>query len=336
MICEYALEPKLVATWHDRKEYLFFDEKFGMKTLRFVSGYPRNWKKCVWSEFNLIPSHEDDNAKKRFEKVIKYLWSNSVRRTGKFNEKDFPHWLEKAKEEHEKYPFRAIIGQQNPDDHPAIIEAKDLINNDENELWKVPENISPKKIAREIVSAVEPILTLSSHVSIVDPYFRPDLRRFTNTLKAMLDTIWCDNRPGIDNPKVELHTSFEKYLDPNLEVGSDEHLKEAKKLYNDLSNEIKKKLASLIPAGKELKVFIWIHKKNGEKLHDRFILTDFFSISLRDSIDEDNKGDLSPTLGMQGLHLVEHSKIWSQYSEESTTFNLAGGKGKVLNIVGKK
>ena len=42
MIYEFALEPELVARWHDRNEYLFFDEKFGLRARRVVAAYPRN------------------------------------------------------------------------------------------------------------------------------------------------------------------------------------------------------------------------------------------------------------------------------------------------------
>ena len=45
MVYEFALEPELVATWHDRKEYLFFEEKFGLRTGGIVSSYPRKMEK---------------------------------------------------------------------------------------------------------------------------------------------------------------------------------------------------------------------------------------------------------------------------------------------------
>ena len=78
MIYEFALEPDLVARWHDRKEYLFFDEKFGLRTRRIVSAYPKKWKKMVWEIFEAGPAADDQNEKMRMTELIKFLWQNAV------------------------------------------------------------------------------------------------------------------------------------------------------------------------------------------------------------------------------------------------------------------
>ncbi len=44
MIYEYALEPALLNNWED---FRYFTEKFGFFQGRFISRYPRRWKKMV-------------------------------------------------------------------------------------------------------------------------------------------------------------------------------------------------------------------------------------------------------------------------------------------------
>ena len=36
MFYEFALDPSLVATWHDRKKFFFFDEKFNLRQRRIL------------------------------------------------------------------------------------------------------------------------------------------------------------------------------------------------------------------------------------------------------------------------------------------------------------
>ena len=44
MIYEFAVEPTLVATWSDRKEFRFFDGKFGLGRQRVLCRYPAGQK----------------------------------------------------------------------------------------------------------------------------------------------------------------------------------------------------------------------------------------------------------------------------------------------------
>ena len=60
MIYEFALEPELAARWHDRREYFSFEGKFGMKTGRFISAYPKKWKKMVYDVFMNSPDGQTE------------------------------------------------------------------------------------------------------------------------------------------------------------------------------------------------------------------------------------------------------------------------------------
>lgn len=112
MIYEFALEPELVAKWHDRKAYMLFDEKFGLNTGRIISAYPKKWRKLVWKAFCSEIGDNDQNAQMRLSALLEMLWENSVKRRSTFPE--ITKWLERAIKEHEERPFRAIVATQNP------------------------------------------------------------------------------------------------------------------------------------------------------------------------------------------------------------------------------
>lgn len=127
MIYEFALDPELVATWHERKEYLFFDEKFGLNTGRIISGYPSSkWKKLVWQAFDSSSHGNNENARMRLGALIDALWENTAKRKSTFSK--IPIWLERAEAEHNERPFRAIIAAENPREHPHVLKSDDLVS----------------------------------------------------------------------------------------------------------------------------------------------------------------------------------------------------------------
>ena len=65
MICEYALDPELVARWHDPKEWAFFREAFGSESGRFGSCFPKKskWQSAVRRAFHQgMPSVSEDSV----------------------------------------------------------------------------------------------------------------------------------------------------------------------------------------------------------------------------------------------------------------------------------
>jgi len=109
MIGEFALEPELVATWHDRKEYLFFEEKFGLKTGRIISAYPRKWRNLVWRAFKIGPHANNQNAEMRLNALLTDLSQTIVKRRNTFEE--IPcGW--NGRTEHAQSSFPRITGQE--------------------------------------------------------------------------------------------------------------------------------------------------------------------------------------------------------------------------------
>jgi hypothetical protein len=319
MVYEFALEPELVARWYDRKEYLFFDEKFGVRPRRIVSTYPKTWKKLVWEAFRRGPSSDDQNAQMRITELIQQLWQNSVRRHSSFSE--VVDWLERAEKEHVERPFHAIVATTNPRNQSFVITADGLIENG-HERWNVPDIAPTPRVSEEIARVLLPALRLSRHVILVDPYFDPNKPRFGQTLKAIF--IACEeNVCGFDKIEIELHTSIDRFFN-GLERGERRDPGEEKRVYEKLETDFRKTLTSLMGPRIELKVVIWKQKRNGEKLHNRYLLTNMLGIMLGTGSDAAANPDSLETDDIVLLDEKQYAARYEQYLGSCPAFDLVG------------
>ena len=332
MIYEFAIEPDLVARWYDRKEYLLFKETFGIKTGRFISAYPKkDWRRMVWKAFDAIPMTdiEKDNAKKNLEVLLGKLWDMAIKRISTFPE--MVDWLQRAEAEHDERPFRAILATKNPRNKHFVIETSDLIDNG-HQLWDIPDDpVVPRK-AEELAKAVSPILKKCQWAIIVDPYFDPKESRFRDTLERFLIE-FKDNRCGCDTPQIELHTGIDRCF-KNWETGENRNLDDETCETQKLTDSCRKNLPPLTPEGMTLKLKIWKRKPNGQKLHNRYILTDLVSVSFGTGIDHAGNMDSEETDDVRRLSETQHTHRLREYRDTPAAFDLVGefdvkGKGGI-------
>ncbi|OSM07687.1 hypothetical protein [Magnetofaba australis] len=299
MIHEFALDPEMVARWHDRGEYAFFAGRFGMDAGRVVSGYPKKWRQMVRKAFfDQFPAG-DHNAEMRMEALLDTLCEKMVKRPSSFPE--LPTWLEKAEGEHGERPFRGILSHDNPRNRPFIITTDELahgtITDEKNARhWEVPPAPSPPRDAGEFAQVVAPILRCCQHAVFVDPHFDPDpyRPRFLNTLREMLAILWGQNH-GLDAPQAELHISADK------------------KGESEILRKCRAHLPDVISQGGKLRVVIWKSRAGGEKLHNRYLLTDIGSVGFGVGLDEADEAGHDESDDLFRLSSAQHAKRWGQY-----------------------
>lgn len=319
MIYEFALEPALVARWHDRREYSFFDEKFGIRFRRIISGYPKNWKRLVWQAFSESPAADNQNAQIRMAALIPFLWQNAVRRYSTFPE--ILDWLEKAEAEHIERPFQAIVARENPREQDFVINARGLIENG-HELWSIPERNTTPRSAEEIANEVAQLVRFCRRAVIIDPYFDPSKLRFRQTFSAILSK--CrENLCGPDRIQVEWHTSIDRCF-RNWEIGSDRDPDDEMIEYQKLASACQRELPALIPAGMQLKVVVWTQKEGGEKLHNRYLLTDICGVLFGTGSDEAENTDSDESDDIILLEEGQYITRCQQYLGIPPAFNLVG------------
>ncbi len=319
MIYEFALEPELVARWHDRNEYLFFDEKFGLRARRIVAVYPRNWKKLVWEAFDKSPAAADQNAQMRMTELIQYLWQNSVRRPSTFSE--VSSWLARAEKEHLERPFHAIIATSNPRGRSFIITDRELVKTG-HELWNIPDGYPTPRNAEDIAKAVLPLMQLCRHAVIIDPHFDPGKQRFRRTLAAILTTC-SKNVCGTKSIQVELHTSIDRIFE-DWERDEYRDQDEEAKAYQYFVSECQSRLSPLIPNGVEFKVIVWKQRTGGEKLHNRYLLTNTYGVIFGTGSDESENPDSKESDDIVLLEEGQYLMRYRQYTGTPPAFDLVG------------
>ena len=300
MVHEYALEPELVASWHDRMRGRFFIDKFGSDTGRVVSRYPKNWKRQVWEAFDQTFNgtlSEKEKARGRIEELIKQFAIPMTRRSGLPD--DDPHWLVNAEKEHERKPFHAILAHDNPRQNTNVMLEDDVLDR-KAERWDAPSTRSIPRTAEDMAACIAPLLRCATKILFVDPHFRATEERFRKPLAAFLRIV--DTRAS--QITVELHTADRKDK-PNRQ---------------EFQKECKDKLPSVIPEGLTLTVRRWKERDGGEKLHNRYVLTDIGGVSFGIGLDEGDPGT-TETDDVSRLSADTYNQRWNDYAGPNFAFD---------------
>lgn len=290
MIYEYALDPKVVATWVNRSDYRYFIEKFGLGQPRTISRYPKSWQRLVWEAYE----GQDDIEKTRLTELLLRFLENAARRPqGRFDGGD---WLQNTLEEHKDKPFKAILSTINPDRDSAILTPKNI---DENQaLWQPPRSTVVARRADQMTQAVASLLSTATKIIFVDPHFGPDSPRYQKTLQSFLSA-------ASKNRKSELKT-----VEYHCQVKAPE---------NYFRKECHSRLPKFIPKGISITFVRWTTKNGGQSLHNRYILTDIGGVSFQHGLDEGKEGD---TDDLTILDRENYALRWSQYDQNANVFDL--------------
>jgi hypothetical protein len=330
MICEFALEPELVATWHDRKEYLFFDEKFGLQTGRIVSAYPKKWKTLVWQAFEKSPYGQDQNAQMKLEALLQHLTQNMVKRQSTFSE--IPVWLVRAETEHEDRPFHAIVARENPREKEDVISAEKLVSDGRHSRWKVKTHPPVARKAPELVAAIAPILRLYQHIVFLDPHFDPNTQRFIKPMAAFFQEIWT-NRRGVEDPRVEIHTGIDRFF-RNYEREQDNYSDEERRVCDNLIKDMHTQLPKIIPTGKKIFIVIWKKRQHGQGFHNRYILTESCGVGFGNGIDQNDDPESKDKDDLYLMDSDKYKERWKEFMGNPPQFDQVTQSFKINGILG--
>jgi len=304
MIYEYALEPRLVATWVDRKIGRYFIERFGLGQPRVVSRYPRRWKRLVCEA---LTSDNDVERARLTELLVRLgermvLHRDSVWDPGRC-------WLENAEDECARAPFRAILARANPQQHPQVLVADEI--DGESFLWSVPKGVKVARQATSMAAAVESMLRIAGTVIFVDPHFRPHELRYRRPLEEFLQSL-IGERPSGAPVRIEVLTSADG---PTADF---------------FARECRSRLPRCIPTGIRV-TFCRLRQFGGkERLHNRYILTDHGGVIFGVGLDEGEEGE-SDDLNL--MDRKQYESRWEQYAGDSRAFDATEA---AVEIEGKK
>lgn len=297
MLYEYAIEPELVATWSDRRVGRYFADKFGIGSPRVVSRYPRRWKKLVWSAWERLPTGRTEIDHARMTELIERLSEAMVKRANTVAYTD-RSWLSDATKEHRRAPFHAILARRNPMDHPATLAADDI--DERTPLWTAPRGVTIPRKAAAIADAVGSMLRIAMDVTFVDPYFAPHHQRFRNVLEACLKACFHERAGG----------------PPRIRILSSDKNDAAQAFFG---SECRRHLPRVIPPNQEVTIRRLKERPGGDRLHNRYILTDLGGVSFGVGLDEAE----AVNGATDDLHLLDRDQYetrWRQYADGSLAF----------------
>lgn len=272
MFYEYALEPELVAHWCERAGYAAFMKRFGIDARRIVSRFPKKWERWVEDAFLRKYPSPTLLQKQRKTEIISYLTRRMIKR-GSINFDGTCQWLENAEKEHSTSPFHGIVATSNPRNHPAVTvvcESADILERFDH----VPSgSCEVARTPSDMASALAPLLRCCGCAVFIDPHFDAK-QRFLEPFRLFLEELITNSVTNAP-PVVELHVAVENILDVSLEK-----IRAAEKISN-----LQRALPNLIPHGHSIRVVVWRERLRGQKLHNRYLLTDIGSVYFGTGLD---------------------------------------------------
>jgi hypothetical protein len=298
MFYEYAVEPELISNWDRAQRFL---HSFGPSRGRFLARYPKHWVKLVIAN---LDSH-DVQGVTRSSIVAKLSGLNeriySRRKHAQFNG-DLP-WLSNALTEHQRRPFRAIVSATTAGEN--VIDGSTM--DEECPLWRVQPGQIVKRDAVAYADCLELLVRFSRRILVIDPYFVADRHEKVRPLVEI-----CKRLSG-DWPSIEV-------------ISSDDA-----RGYEHCMHLAGRVLPNALPPGCSVTLRCLRTRHAGDRLHNRYVLTDIGGVQFGDSIEhtQDGQQDHVAILGDDA-----HASLWKDYTggafeEAGPAREFVGGKHKL-------
>jgi len=182
-------------------------------------------------------------------------------------------WLENAEIEHVERPFSGIVAVSNPRLHTAVVvvsSTDDILTRFDKEY---PGSREVARTANDMATALAPLLRCCEYVVFVDPHFDA-MERFIRPFKLFMEELISKRVTGTV-PTTELHIAVDNQLNPTIE------LRQA----NQRLASLQRALPNVVPCGHSIRIVVWKEKLRGQKLHNRYVITDIGSVSFGVGLD---------------------------------------------------
>jgi hypothetical protein len=301
VIHAFALEPTLVATWGRREEFRFIHDKFGIGTPRVLLELPAftKWKRAVYKAANDLGLSQEDM--KRIEELFRLFGEHRCRRVDSVYD-GLQTWLENAEREYDRRPFAAIVAGQNPRSHRGVLVSEQLGAG--SAPWARAVGASPSRTPEALAAALSAMVLNCKALHLVDPHFGPENARHRRVLEALMQVLATHS---LTPEVVRVHCAAKSEL--------------------AFFEQEAAKMATRLPTGCAIEFVRWRQKPGGEKLHNRYVLTDLGGVALGVGLDAGEAGETDDLLL---LPRAQYARRWSQYVSNDGAFECADLPKKVL------
>ncbi|QRK07783.1 hypothetical protein JQX13_48715 [Archangium violaceum] len=278
MIHAFALDPDVVATWGRREEFRFIHDKFGLGTPRVLLELPAfsKWKRAVYNAAMALDLSQEDM--KRIEELFRLFGENKHRRADMVYD-GLLTWLENAEREWARRPFASIVASQNPRNHEGVL-VPDQLGAGSFSLG-VRERRVPFAYAEGLGACP---LGDGDQLPSAPPRrsaLRPGECTPSNGARGV-EGVVADN--GLTLDVVRVHCSEKSTM--------------------EFFEQEAAKMAERLPSGVSVEFVRWRQKADGDRLHNRYVLTDIGGVSLGVGLDAGGAGETDDLLLLPRVRAV--------------------------------
>ena len=165
------------------------------------------------------------------------------------------------------------------------------------------------RTAQDMANSGGILLSHCRWVKFIDPYFSQCRPGHKLSMSAFL-SIMAKERPVGPPEKIEIHTSGD----------------------GATSDHLKGFYEKIVPPGMMVTLHLWRQKIGGQRLHNRYILTDLGGISFQHGLDSGQDGE---TDDINRLDFDQYDSHCKQYDQETTAFDQAAQPIVITGTHGK-
>ena len=308
MIYEFAIEPDLVATWHDPRVAYPFVSQMGPGYPRVACAFPEAaWKNLVIGSLReLFPDGQSprwQTAKRNIEVLLRHLHETGTTRTGKV--RDGESWFVAVEREHAAYPFGGVLVKSSVARRPFLVVA-DQLGVEDFAAW-TPAAPSVLRQPRELAEALAPLLRCATGLRFVDPYFDAADPTFRDPMREFLSA--AQRRRDVNTLQVEIHCGMAHHELEQARRHAGRQLTELEFAEQKIQS-CRTHLVPMLAAGVRLRTFVWASLV--DRIHNRYILTKLGGVMLGTGLDRSPSG-AGHTDDLTLLSKDQHDKRWKQY-----------------------
>lgn len=254
MINEYFVQPDLIYKWaEDHKDTAFFLHRLGLGHPRLISSFPKkNGSKLKAFLTSSMPESLSDSAKSRVDELIVSLSEEAIPRAVPTDLPD--DWVEAAKQVCQTDPPDVVLSASQADAPGSWITESAAYQ--QGSCFDHRLQADPPRTAEAFTQVVRNLLRYSRQIVVVDPYLSKNAG-----LETILSFLECTQ----DHRHIGGQVQFQLVYDS--EKGAS---------YRHVQDRIQPALE-----GKEilLDIIPVKEREGGEKLHNRYLLTEFGGVS---------------------------------------------------------
>ena len=315
MIFDFALEPELVARWHDRRVAYPILCQLGPGQCRVPCAYPSAaWPKMVMNALReLVPPSEGARfqaARKNLDILLRHLKEIGTQRNGRMQ--DGQKWLDAALAEHAAFPFGGILVWSLASAGPEVVVA-DRLGEHEFPAWTPPAP-PVARTARDLATAMAPLLRCASELRFVDPYFDAEDSTFYDPMELYLRV--AQRRRSIGELRLQLHFWVRA---GDARAAGQTKTRSLVDVARDRVEACKRRLGPLLRPKVVLNVVAWGQGKTGRNMHNRYVLAKFGGIAAQTGLDSARR-NIGQTDDLTLLSKGQRQERWREFALESAVY----------------